>query len=114
MAGVRPARPAPRRGPATSALTGLLSLARSTTDVAPEATRLALAAFCGAVMYGALRWRLASVWPVVIVHAALAYVPTVSTLGSTKYPILIWISTLGFALYGLLLLRNHRVRADGG
>lgn len=107
------------RGPllavaATAALTGVLYLVRSTTDVAPEAVRLTLAAVCGGVMYGALRWRLASVWPVVAVHAALAYVPTISALGSTKYPILVWTSTLGFALYGLFLLRNRRVRADGG
>lgn len=98
----------------TSALTGLLFLARSTTDIAPEATRLTLAAICGGVIFGALRWRLASVWPVVAVHAALAYVPTVSALGSTKYPVLVWTSTLGFVLYGLFLLRNRRVRADGG
>lgn len=98
----------------TSALTGLLFVARSTTDVAPEAARLTLAAVCGGVMYGALRWRLASIWPVVVVHVALAYVPTISALGSTKYPVLVWTSTLGFVLYGLFLLRNRRVRTDGG
>ncbi|HET7478591.1 MAG TPA: CPBP family intramembrane glutamic endopeptidase [Rubrobacteraceae bacterium] len=97
----------------TSLLTGALYLARSTNDALPEAIRLSAVAACGGFTYGALRWRTASIWPVVGVHAALAYVPTVAALGSTKYPILVWISTLGFVLYGLLLLRNRRVRADG-
>lgn len=98
----------------TSALTGALYLARSTNDALPEAIRLTTVAACGAVTYGAIRWRTASIWPAVFVHAALAYVPTISALGSAKYPILVWVSTLGFVLYGLFLLRNRRVRSDGG
>lgn len=98
----------------TSVLTGVLYLARSTNDALPEAIRLTTVATCGAVTYGAIRWRTASIWPAVFVHTALAYVPTISALGSAKYPILVWISTLGFVLYGLFLLRNRRVRSDGG
>ncbi len=98
----------------TSVLTGVLYLARATNDALPEAIRLTTVAACGAVTYGAIRWRTASIWPAVFVHAALAYVPTISALGSAKYPVLVWISTLGFVLYGLFLLRNRRVRLDGG
>lgn len=98
----------------TSLLTGLLFMARSTTDALPEALRLAAIATCGGFTYGALRWRTGSIWPVILIHTALAYAPTVATLGSTKYPILIWISTLGFVVYGLFLLRTQRAREDGG
>lgn len=98
----------------TSVLTGVLYLARSTNDAVPEAIRLTTVATCGAFTYGAIRWRTASIWPAVFVHTALAYVPTISALGSAKYPILVWVSTLGFVLYGLFLLRNRRVRSDGG
>lgn len=98
----------------TAVLTGVLYLARSTNDALPEAIRLTTVATCGAVTYGAIRWRTASIWPAVFIHAALAYVPTISALGSAKYPILVWVSTLGFVLYGLFLLRNRHVRSDGG
>lgn len=97
-----------------SILTGALHIARSTNDALPEVIRLMTVATCGAFTYGAIRWRTASIWPAVFVHAALAYVPTISALGSAKYPILVWVSTLGFVVYGLFLLRSRRVRSDGG
>ncbi|MBA2510808.1 MAG: hypothetical protein H0V28_04935, partial [Rubrobacteraceae bacterium] len=60
------------------------------------------------------RWRTASLWPVILVHAAFAFAMDVSTLGTVTYPIVMLLSTLGFVFYGLLLLRNQKVRADGG
>lgn len=48
-------------------------------------------------------------------HFAFGVVGSVSTPGSVPYlvPLLFFAGTLGFAGYGLFLLRNPRVRADG-
>ncbi|HZB81940.1 MAG TPA: hypothetical protein VE288_03720, partial [Rubrobacteraceae bacterium] len=70
---------------------------------------------CAAFMYAALRWRTASVWPAMLVHAVFSFASAISTPGAVPYLILLLgiASTLGFVGYGVLLLRNPRVRADG-
>ena len=99
----------------TSLLSGLLVFGRTITDGPwPEAARVTLLAVCGGLTYGALRWRTASIWPVFLVHAALALAVDIATLGTLTYPLFLVLSTLGFVLYGLFLLRNPRARADGG
>jgi uncharacterized protein len=82
----------------------------------PEAVVLTIPATCGAFMYAALRWRTASVWPAMLVHAVYSFAGDISTPGAVPYLILLLAiaSTLGFVGYGLFLLRNPRVRADGG
>ena len=82
----------------------------------PEAVVLTVPATCGAFMYAALRWRTASVWPAMLVHAVLSFAGQISTPGAVPYLILLLAvaSTLGFVGYGLFLLRNPYVRTDGG
>lgn len=99
----------------TSLLAGLLVLGRTATEGPwPEAVRLAALTFCGGFTYGALRWRTTSIWPAIIAHTAFAFAIGISTLGTVAFRLLILLSTLGFVVYGLYLLRNPRVRADGG
>jgi uncharacterized protein len=99
----------------TSLLAGLLVLGRTATDGPwPEAVRLAALTFCGGFTYGALRWRTTSLWPVVIVHTVFAFVVSIATLGTFRFRLFILLSTVGFVAYGLYLLRNPRVRANGG
>ena len=99
----------------TSLLAGALVLGRNATDGPwPEAVRLTALAVCGGFVYAALRWRTASLWPVILVHAAFAFAVDIAALGTVAYRVLMFLSTLGFILYGLFLLRNRRVRADGG
>ncbi len=99
----------------TSLLSGALYLARSATGGPwPEALRLAAFATCAGLTYGALRWRTRSIWPPILIHIPLAYAPGIATIGSAKYPIFILASTIGLLLYGLFLLRNRKIRADGG
>ena len=99
----------------TSILFGALTLGRTATDGPwPEAVRLTALAVCGGFVYAAIRWRTGSLWPVVLVHAAFATAMDLSTLGTVTYPVVMLLSTLGFVFYGLFLLRNRRVRADGG
>lgn len=99
----------------TSLLAGLLVLGRTATDGPwPEAVRLAALTFCGGFTYGALRWRTTSVWPVVLAHTAFAFCVGVATLGTFRFRLVILLSTVGFVAYGLYLLRNARVRANGG
>ena len=99
----------------TSLLAGLLVLGRTATDGPwPEAVRLAALTFCGGFTYGALRWRTTSLWPVILVHTVFAFVVSVSTLGTFRFRLVILLSTIGFVAYGLYLLRNPRVRANGG
>jgi membrane protease YdiL (CAAX protease family) len=99
----------------TSLLAGLLILGRTATDSPwPEAVRLAALTFCGGFTYGALRWRTTSIWPVVLVHAAFAFAVGIATLGTFTFRLVILLSTVGFVAYGLYLLRNTRVRANGG
>ena len=82
----------------------------------PEAILLTVPATCAALMYSALRWRTASIWPVILVHAVSDFASDISMPGAVPYLILLLTiaSTLGFAGYGLFLLRNPHVRADGG
>jgi uncharacterized protein len=99
----------------TSLLAGLLVLGRTATDGPwPEAVRLAALTFCGGFTYGALRWRTTSIWPVILVHTVFAFCMGVATLGTFRFRLVILLSTVGFVAYGLYLLRNARVRANGG
>jgi len=108
------------KGPAravilTSSLAGLLVLGRAATDGPwPEAVRLTALTFCGGFTYGALRWRTTSIWPVILIHTAFAFAVGVATLGTFTFRLVILLSTLGFVANGVYLLRNPRVRADGG
>lgn len=99
----------------TSLLAGALIFGRTFTDGPwPEAVRLTSLAVCSGFTYGALRWRTASIWPVILVHTLFALSVDVAALGTLTYQILITLSTAGFVIYGLFLLRNRAVRADGG
>jgi len=53
---------------------------------------------CGGLTYGALRWRTASLWSVLLVHFVLAFVLDTTTVGGTVFPVLILCVTLGFVL----------------
>ena len=99
----------------TSLLSGLLVLGMTGTEGPwPEAVRLTALTFCGGFTYGALRWRTTSIWPVILIHTTFAFAVSIATLGAVTYPLMMLLSTLGFVAYGLYLLRNPRVRADGG
>jgi uncharacterized protein len=99
----------------TSLLSCLLVLGRNATEGPwPEAVRLMALTFCGGFTWGALRWRTTSIWPVILIHTIFAFAVGIATLGTFTYPIMMLLSTLGFVAYGLYLLRNPRVRADGG
>jgi uncharacterized protein len=99
----------------TSILAGVLVLVRAGTEGPwPEAVRLTALTVCGGFTYGALRWRTASIWPVLFIHAVFAFTVDIAALGTITYRILMILSTLGFVFYGLYLLRNRQVRADGG
>ncbi|HET7272429.1 MAG TPA: CPBP family intramembrane glutamic endopeptidase [Rubrobacter sp.] len=99
----------------TSLLSGLLILGRTATDGPwPEAARITALTVCGGFTYGALRWRTSSIWPVILIHTAFAFAVDIATLGAITYRLMMLSSTLGFVAYGLYLLRNPRVRADGG
>jgi membrane protease YdiL (CAAX protease family) len=99
----------------TSLLSGLLVLGRTATEGPwPEAVRLTALTFCGGFTYGALRWRTTSIWTVILAHTAFAFAVSIATLGTLTYPLMMLLSTLGFVAYGLYLLRNPQVRADGG
>ncbi len=99
----------------TALLTGALYLVNATfaSRPFPETVFNTLTATCAAVTYGALRWRTGALWPVVAVHAILAYARAVSTPSVEIYRLSLYLTTIGFALYGLFLLRNRRVRAEG-
>lgn len=79
----------------------------------PEAVQATVLAVCGGFTYAALRWRTASIWPVIMLHSILGFVGAVATPGAAQYLVVLFASTLGFVIYGLFLLRNPRVRADG-
>lgn len=99
----------------TSLLAGMLRFGASTlTGPWPEAIQAMVLATCGGFTYAALRWRTASIWPVLLLHVFIALALSVSAPGSTLYLTLLLLGTLGFILYGLLLLRNPNVRSDGG
>jgi membrane protease YdiL (CAAX protease family) len=99
----------------TSLLSGLLVLGKTATDGPwPEAVRLTALTFCAGFTFGALRWRTTSIWPVILIHTIFAFAVGIATLGAITYPLMMLLSTLGFLAYGLYLLRNPRVRGDGG
>lgn len=100
----------------TSALAGGLYMGRSLLLAAPwtEVIYVTVPTVCGGFTYGALRWRTASLWPVLVVHFLLAFALDTAVVTGTVFPVLILSVTLGFVFYGLFLLRNQRVRADGG
>ena len=100
---------------ATSLLAGALTFGAATlTGPWPEAVQATVLATCGGFTYAALRWRTTSIWPVFLVHTLISLAVAISTLGATLYLALLLLSTLGFILYGLFLLRNPNARADGG
>ncbi len=82
----------------------------------PEAILLTILATCRVFAYAALRWRTASIWPAILSHFLFSFVSSISTPETVPYlvPILNIANTVGFVTYGLFLLRNRRVRADGG
>ena len=99
----------------TSALAGALQFGASTlTGPWPEAVLASVLATCGGFTYAALRWRTASVWPVLGLHTLVSLATVISTPSAILYLLLLLLGTLGFVAYGLFLLRNPRVRADGG
>lgn len=99
----------------TALLAGSLRFGASMlTEPWPEAVQATLLATCGGFTYAALRWRTASIWPVLLLHAFIAIAIAFSTPGATLYLMFLLLSTFGFVAYGLFLVRNPQVRADGG
>lgn len=99
---------------ATALLAGALRFGVSLlANTWPEAVQAGVLAVCGGFTYAALRWRTASIWPVILVHCVLGFAGAVSTMGAAQYLLVLLASTVGFVFYGLFLLRNPRVRSDG-
>lgn len=99
----------------TSLLSGGLTLVRTLSSGPwPEAAYLTLTATCGGFTYAAIRWRTASIWPTIAIHFALALSIDMAVVRMSVFPYLLLATTVGFIGYGLFLLRNRRVREDGG
>ncbi|MDQ3911611.1 MAG: CPBP family intramembrane metalloprotease [Actinomycetota bacterium] len=101
----------------TSLLYGTLYLVKlGSARPWPEAVYLTVLATCAGFTYAALRWRTASIWPVLALHFVLKLFGEISTPESVPSLVLLLVfaSTLGFIGYGLFLLRNPRVQKDGG
>lgn len=99
----------------TSMLSGGLTLVRTLSSGPwPEAIYLTLTATCGGFTYAAIRWRTASLWPVIAIHLVLALSIDMAVVRMSIFPYLLLATTVGFIAYGLFLLRNRRVREDGG
>ncbi len=79
----------------------------------PEATQAAVLAVCGGFTYAALRWRTASIWPAVLLSAALGCAYALYSPGALLFLAVLLLSTVSFVLYGLFLLRRPAVQADG-
>lgn len=79
----------------------------------PEATQAAVLAACGGFTYAALRWRTGSLWPAIALSAALGYAYALYSPGGLLFLAVLLLSTVGFVLYGLFLLRASR-RAGAG
>ena len=93
----------------TALLAGVLHFVRGITSGPwPEAVFVTLLAVGGGFAYGALRWRMASIWPAVGVHLALAVARDIAAPGERTYQVLLLLTTVGFVVYGLVLLRNRR------
>lgn len=98
----------------TALLAGVLGLVRTITSGPwPEAVFVTLLTLGGGFAYGALRWRTHSLWPPVAVHLVLAVARDVAAPGERVYQLVLFLTTVGFVVYGLVLLRNRRVREDG-
>ena len=98
----------------TSLLSGLLTFGWNIVERSwTETVYVTVLAVCGAFTYAALRWRIASIWPVLALHFVFAVAVDI-TGWSSFYPLFLLGSTVGFVVYGLFLLRNQRVREDGG
>jgi hypothetical protein len=98
----------------TSLLSGGLTLVRTLSSGPwPEAVYLTLTATCGGFTYAAIRWRTASLLPVIFIHFALALSIDMAVVRMSVFPYLLLATTVGFIGYGLFLLRNRRVREDG-
>ncbi len=82
----------------------------------PEAVYLTVLAVFSGFTYAALRWRTASIWPVILLHLVVAVAGEISTPGTIPNlrPLLAFVTPFAFLGYGLFLSRNPRVRADGG
>ena len=106
----------PALGPlATAILAGVVVFGRALTDGPwPEAVRVTSLAVCSGFTYAALRWRTASIWPVLLANVAFTFSVDIAALGTISYRILMLLGTLGFVAYGIFLLRNREARADGG
>ena len=104
-----------RAAVATALLSGVLRFGGTLLSGPwPEATQAAVLAVCGGFTYAALRWRTASIWPVILLHAALSCAYALYSPGGLLFLAVLLLSTLGFLLYGLFLLRaSRRVRAEG-
>ncbi len=99
----------------TSLLSGGLTLVRTLSSGPwPEAAYLTLTATCGGFTYAAIRWRTASIWPSIAIHFTLALSIDLAMVRTSIFPYLLLATTIGFIVYGLFLLRNQRVREDGG
>ena len=100
----------------TSLLSGILQLGRTLTGGGPwpEAVYVTVLAFCGGFTWTALRFRTRSIWPGFLIHAALVFLTGIALLGPGTYPLFILLITLGFLIYGIILLRNRRLWSDGG
>lgn len=72
----------------------------------PEAAQAAALAVCGGFTYAALRWRTASIWPPVLLHSALGCAYALYAPGALLFLTVLSLSTAGFLLYGLFLLRR--------
>jgi len=83
---------------------------------AGQAIQLVIATTCGGFTYSALRHRTASIWPPMLFHFVFDVVSDTATPHNVPYLLVVMavLVTLGFAAYGMFLLRNARVRADGG
>lgn len=96
---------------ATSLFSGALYFGKATLAEGPwpEALLLTIPETCADFLYAVLRWRTASVWPVILLHFALGFLGEVSTPGIIPYllQILFLASTLGFVGYALFLLRDQ-------
>ncbi|MBA2691843.1 MAG: CPBP family intramembrane metalloprotease [Rubrobacter sp.] len=99
----------------TAVLSGIVVYGiNATGGPVPEARFITALTLCGSFAYAAIRWRCASIWPVIGVHFLVALAIAFANLGSSTYQFLLYAGTIGFIIYGLFLLRTARVRADGG
>ncbi len=93
----------------TSLLYGALELGRlASAGPWPEAVYLTVLATCAGFTYAALRWRTASIWPVILLHFVFNVAGEVAAPGSLPYlrPLLALATPLILLGYSLFLLRK--------